>query len=432
MKIFLQILVAMGIAGVLLGIAVSSVSTKPFVRTGQEEEAAAIIERVKEAEKLRSQNASVPMPAAGCSNPNHDFGIMDPLTVGEHTFLIQNEGRDSLVIQGGESSCKCTLSDLKEAIVLPGESYPVKLTWNSGHAKREFQQLAIVKTNDPANQEIRLKVEGEVRAILTARPDALDLQRLIPSTPVSREFSLYSQVWDNFKILRVESTHPNVTATESANYNPVVARDDEILNATSMTGIVVQYDGEAPQGRLSGLLRVYVQPPENWLVSSAADSLGKKDSESPASKEAVLTNLTMPTQEDGSVLVEIPYYGNVVRRLSLYGKPVQSEGSIDLGTLKPRASAGVKWTIIGRVRGDKLPEEVRAEITGIPGLEVEVATIGTDKAQNSFRLTIEVKESLRPAIYNRGQAGKLLINAVGMPPGDDVLEMPVNLVVVDS
>lgn len=446
MKSFLKIIAALSVLGLLLGIVATYAGTKPFVRVGQEAEAAEMIARVKEVAALRN-DPNAKLPLAVCNVPDFDFGMMDPLTVGKHTFVIENHGKETLVIQGGHSSCKCTLSDLKEAIIPPGDSQTVTLTWNSGHAKTEFQQSAIVRTNDPSNPEIRLSVRGVVRAVLGAHPTAVNFDRLIPETMATAQFVLYSQVWEEMKAVRIESTNEHVQAELSTEpFEGAFARDNEIRNARSGLVINLSYDGTATRGPLSGRLRVFVEPPENWSpsVDETATSVSRNagDVETmPAntggedelsSEEKQLRNLDFPTLGDGTVLCEIPFHGTVVRRVSLYGKAVNGDGEINLGKLHPSKTEGASWTIVGRIRGDERPNALTVTAEGIPGLAASVESFDSTKAQNSFRINLKMTEKLRPAIYNRQQAGKLTILTPGMPAGDDQLELPIILTVIEN
>ncbi len=448
MKKFLSIAGVMIVLGVGFAYAVSDVGTKPLVRNGQEEVAAKVMAQVKHAvEERKAKGADAQIPHAFCDRDVHHFGLMDPLTVAEHSFRIENRGAAPLMLRGGASSCKCTLSDLTEAIVEPGDSYVVTLTWNSGHANQEFEQSALIHTNDPTNAELKLSVVGQVRAVLAALPLDINFDRLIPSTKASRQFALYSQVWPEMHVERIECTCEHFSATLSeGGFDQAVAFDDEVHEASSILPIRVDYDGEAPQGDVTARLRMYVRPPANWKSHSIelaengnASPEPTNEQDAPASVAAdsgdegenELPEISFPTQDDGTVLVEVPIYGKVVRRLSLYGKPIQP-GKVDLGTISPKDSEGRRWIIIGRVRGETLPEKVTAEVTGIPGLQVEVTEISSDQAKSSFRLTLTTSQKMRPAMYNREQAGKLVLRAEGMPAGDDQLELPIHLIVISN
>lgn len=424
MKSLLQILAVLGVFGALVGFVATRASTKPYVPIGHEEAAEAEIAKIKDAVKKRN-DPSAAVPIASCDATDFDFGMMDPLNVAEHTFEIRNDGKAPLRIEGGPSSCKCTLSDLKSAVLEPGEVFPVTLTWNSGHAKREFSQVAVVRTNDPLNEELQLKVTGEVRSVLAALPSSVNLQRLIPEAETKAQFVLYSQVWSDMEVLDVSSTNEHITAELSSSpYKGAMAKDDEIGNATSGAVFDVKYDGEAGQGPLGGVLRVRVRPPQAWSDEN------RKHEEEVADETEEATRIHFPTQDDGTIICEIPFHGNVVRRISLYGKVVDGDGVVTLGKLHPRKTAGANWNLVGRIRGDILPEKIEASVSDIPGLVASVQQIEASKAKNSFSIALELTESLDEAIYTDQNAGMLTIRAEGMPAGDDLLELPVNLTVI--
>ena len=72
-----------------------------------------------------------PEPRAVIRERIHQFGTLDPLTTGTHRFVIRNEGDAPLELSGGQTTCKCTLSEIQRRTVPPGESTEVKLTWNT-------------------------------------------------------------------------------------------------------------------------------------------------------------------------------------------------------------------------------------------------------------------------------------------------------------
>lgn len=461
MKILFQVMAGLLVVGVVLGVVVSNATTKPLVPLGQEEAAMKAIAAAKEAEVRRREAARQPSPKAKCAEPSFHFGLMDPLTVGEHTFVIENAGETPLLLAGGKSSCKCTLSDLAQAEVAPGEAYEVTLRWNSGHASREFNQSATVITNDPQRPELQLRVSGEVRAVLAALPTSLPLGRLIPEEESRFQFAVYSQVWESMEIVEVKCSNEHFTGRVSpTGFEKSYAFDDEIRNATSTVAIDLLYDGQAPRGPISGVIQFRVKPPADWQRTSPA--LGSEeaqipsDASTPASEKSApadgraddgaaqaaelgpaagvaaegLPEISFPTQEDGTIVGTLKFQGDVVRRLSLYGKPVQGDGTIDLGNVPGKQSAGNQWFILGRIRGSAKPSTVDVALDGIPGVTASVEEIEVKGADYSFRVQIDMPEEMKPAIYDRAQAGTLTVRAPGMPPGDDLLELPVHLSVL--
>ncbi|HBE70268.1 MAG TPA: hypothetical protein DDW52_19130 [Planctomycetaceae bacterium] len=433
MKYVLTALAVLGLLGTCFGFALSGVSTKPLTRNGQQQAAQKRMKEVAEAVEARKNGDLVPV--ARCDDPAHHFGLMDPLTVGKHTFVIKNEGKAPLAIRGTGSSCKCTLSDLKDAVIPPGKSYDVTLTWNSGHAKEQFAQTATVETNDPLVREIKLEVKGEVRAVVASLTDTINLGRLTPSNSKSKQFVVYSQVWKTMDIERIESTNPHVTAiVDTEPYQDSFARDSEFNTATTHRVVKVLYDGEAPHGELTGVLRIHVRPPADWSAEQQAVATERIEKIKNGQEVEFATSdgpqFAFPVEADGSILAEVGFHGQVVRRLSLYGKTLRGE-TIKLGNLKSKETLGTTWTLVGKIRGDKKAAEINATATGIPGLEATVDILpSSNAAEQSFRISLKLTERLKSGIFDRGQAGELSVSAPGIP-GDEQLELPINLVVFE-
>lgn len=449
MKVFLQILAAMLVGGTVVGIIAANASTRPYVPEGQLEAVEAHQAKIRQAYAER-QTPDHKRPIATCKNIEHHFGVMDPLTVGQYTFYIQNTGSAMLTLKGGGSSCKCTLSDLKDAVVGPGETYPIQLTWNSGHSRTEFEQLATVITNDDLNEEIQLVVRGEVRSVLSTYPKSIQLGRLSPEAQSSKQFTLYSQVWKDMEIVDIESSDPHFSVRQlERGFDGSVAVDDEILKSSVNKTFAVDFDGESPRGEVGGRIRVRVRPPEKWTESNRSAQQAR-DVQDAASKtlpgiDDIATDAgnssddvgkppsySFPMEDDGTVVIELAFSGRVVRRVSLYGPQIGADGVVNLGKLDHAKTNGKAWNILGRVRGERQPESIEVEIQGIPGLQASASRIESEKVETSFRIRLEITEKLEPAIYNREQAGRMILRTPGMPEGDDVLELPVHLVINDK
>ena len=188
-----------------------------------------------------------------------------------------------------------------------------------------------------------------------------------------------------------------------------------------------------------------MRPPSDWDPTSLAieneDSKSEElvaeltaaDEASETGEEETkdVSQISYPTQEDGTVMVELPVYGRVVRRISLYGSIMDSlSQGLNLGKLFTKKTKGTTWNLVGKIRGEKRPTDIKVEVSGIPGLvaRVERGELGTQ--EGSFKIVLELTEKLEPAIYNRDQAGTLKVIAEGMPEGDNLLEFAVNLSVL--
>lgn len=105
---------------------------------------------------------AAPFPVATADETEHMFREMELGSSGEHTFIIRNTGEDVLMLEQGQSTCKCTLSNLGKPEIAPGEQVEVKLTWTPTEASDQFGQSATIFTNDPKNQVIDFSVMGRV------------------------------------------------------------------------------------------------------------------------------------------------------------------------------------------------------------------------------------------------------------------------------
>ena len=98
-----------------------------------------------------------------------DFGVMERDETRQHTFQLKNVGDASATLKKGDTTCKCTLSELAQGRVAPGETVDVTLEWKPNSFAHSFRQSAnIIVTNDPANPLIKLEVHG--RVIQTVQP----------------------------------------------------------------------------------------------------------------------------------------------------------------------------------------------------------------------------------------------------------------------
>lgn len=143
-------------------------------------------------------------PKVVVSERTHDFGMLDPHTTATHTFQVSNGGDDPLALEVRETSCKCTVGDLQDSLLDPGESTTVTLTWNTGYKAEKYEQTATLVTNDPVTPSLQLSVLGEVKAQLIV-PETVQLQKSDRAKVTKGSFVIYSQLWDDFEVVSAQS-----------------------------------------------------------------------------------------------------------------------------------------------------------------------------------------------------------------------------------
>jgi len=101
-------------------------------------------------------------PVASFSEKSHDFGEMKQGDKKEHTFTLKNNGKSELIIRNIRSSCGCTAVAPSKKVIAPGESAPVKVTFDSrGKRGRQSKSITVI-TNDPKTPTNQLRISCSV------------------------------------------------------------------------------------------------------------------------------------------------------------------------------------------------------------------------------------------------------------------------------
>lgn len=101
-------------------------------------------------------------PVAKFSANEHDFGDMVQGEKKEHTFSLTNSGKTDLLIRNVRSSCGCTAVAPSKKVIAPGETAPIKVTFDSsGKRGRQSKSITVI-TNDPKNPTTTLRVSTNI------------------------------------------------------------------------------------------------------------------------------------------------------------------------------------------------------------------------------------------------------------------------------
>ena len=103
-------------------------------------------------------------PKATVQVTEYEFGNVEQGKIVDHNFTITNTGGDLLKITDVRASCGCTAAKPEKSMLKPGESTSIVVSFNSTGRLGAQQKFVYVVTNDPANQEIKLKISGNVLA----------------------------------------------------------------------------------------------------------------------------------------------------------------------------------------------------------------------------------------------------------------------------
>ncbi|WP_417384365.1 DUF1573 domain-containing protein [Gimesia sp.] len=192
-----------------------------------------------------------PYPKAVVDKSLYNFGSMAVGQSLSHNFILKNEGEAPLEVQKGDTTCKCTLSEMKENMVAPGESIKIELTWTPKSPQQNFGQTATIYTNDPENKELKLQIEGMANNLIAFTGDYegsphWSLPTMATTDPVSFTGKIHTKYLDEFKILGIESSKPGLTSK----FKPLTP--EELKEVDAKCGYSIEAIADPKQFSLGG------------------------------------------------------------------------------------------------------------------------------------------------------------------------------------
>ena len=106
-----------------------------------------------------------------------------------------------LVLTAGPTTCRCTVSEVSDNKLLPGESFKVTVHWRGREVTSDYRQTVQINTNDPDRPVAKLSVVGEVAVLLAADPSELVFSDLSQDEPASGEVRLLCREPQRLEIL---------------------------------------------------------------------------------------------------------------------------------------------------------------------------------------------------------------------------------------
>ncbi|MDO8663007.1 MAG: DUF1573 domain-containing protein [Candidatus Omnitrophota bacterium] len=91
-----------------------------------------------------------------------DFGKIKQGEVATHVFSLKNESGKTLNITALNTSCGCTVSEVKKKVLLAQESTELEVKFNSKGYSGAVQQFVYVNTDDIDKPVIRFIIKAEV------------------------------------------------------------------------------------------------------------------------------------------------------------------------------------------------------------------------------------------------------------------------------
>ena len=94
----------------------------------------------------------------------HDFGKISEGEKVTYSFRFKNTGKFDLIVQTASGSCGCTVPEIPEKPLRPGETGFIKVQFNSeGRTGIQEKQVTVITNTIPNTNIIRIKAEVNER-----------------------------------------------------------------------------------------------------------------------------------------------------------------------------------------------------------------------------------------------------------------------------
>lgn len=91
-----------------------------------------------------------------------DFGQVKAGEILKHSFVFKSESKAVLNIKNVNTSCGCTVSEVKKDTLSPGESTQIEVRFNTKGYSGPVIQYIYVNTDDLDNPVVRYIIKAEV------------------------------------------------------------------------------------------------------------------------------------------------------------------------------------------------------------------------------------------------------------------------------
>lgn len=159
---------------------------------------------ITEPETLEKPNLTVPKNV-------HDFGDIGPSTSSKCEFQFTNTGKGVLNIARLQSTCGCTVPQLKKKTYEPGETGTISVTFKAPASQGSIAKHIYIHSNDPGNPKYELEVKGNVVLDVAVKPDHMILS-LVDENAGAKPVTITSKDGKEFSIKAINDSRKAVTA----------------------------------------------------------------------------------------------------------------------------------------------------------------------------------------------------------------------------
>lgn len=203
-----------------------------------------------------------PAPVFEIDRLRHSFDrIVDSETV-KTQFTFRNAGEGTLVIQSVDSTCGCTVPDLRQLEYAPGESGTLEVGFKPQGKQGMNHQRVTIRTNDPANSTVVLTISAQVVRQVYAEPAMANMGQVHKRGTQDQLVSIYGRSTD------FEVTGISIVGSEFFSAD-IIGTDEEEVGGEMLrrTDIVVSLKPGAAPGHINAVATARTNDPKHDLVN---------------------------------------------------------------------------------------------------------------------------------------------------------------------
>ncbi|MCX6996387.1 MAG: DUF1573 domain-containing protein [Kiritimatiellaeota bacterium] len=225
-------------------------------------------------------------PKLVCDQPVYNFGELDSAGEVEHTFVLRNAGDLSLQIRSLRPTCGCTVGKLADEIVRPGGTTTVSVVFVLRGREGPQSKLLYVLSDDPAQPEFPLTLEGKVVEPVSVEPRILFFGRLDAAAAATGTVAVTANDHQPLQITKLQVEVPClsaqlVSAASDQTQRVVVATKPPLPEGLTRT-LLVLHTSHPRQPRIELTVSFFVpgvfavNPPELFLVGRPQERLNRE------------------------------------------------------------------------------------------------------------------------------------------------------------
>jgi hypothetical protein len=309
-------------------------------------------------------------PIAEVPETNFNFDRIERGTSMKHKFKVRNIGDAPLHLEVASTTCKCTVGDLANNNIGPGEETDVELEWTAKTPPGPFRHGATLSSNDPLRSRIELVVEGEVVESTVMQPADLFFGPVSSHTNRAISATLVSNLEEDVKVTRHEFSDPEVGKHIKLDIVPLAK--NELPTPQTRGGVKITATFEP--GKSLG-------PFFTWLI--------------------------LETNLEKAQKLTVPVTGTVKGDIAIFGTGWnESQGVLRMGLVDGKQGKHVRLNVA--IRGEHAPD-TKLEVASVDPPELKVS-LGEPKEMSKqmvhVPLFIDIPVGTRPMVRIAKTAGE--------------------------